>query len=200
MIRHICRFAVLSAVMVLVQAMPPMDIGSVWGASSIKIGVVDPQVVLERSKAGKRALADLKQYAAARQKILTAYEDELKPLDDELKLLDGELKDQKSMLTDEGRRSKQEQFRGKVQAFQDKRQAYQREVQKFRQELALKEKEFIEEYMKKISAATKIVAEKQGLALVVDKGSDKSVKIVIYNKQSLDVTNQVVREFDRRFK
>ncbi len=186
MSRHICRCAVLSAVMVLVQAMPPMDIGSVWGASSIKIGVVDPQEVLERSKAGKRALHKLKQYAEARQKILTAYEDELK-------LLEGELKDENSTLTDEGRRSKQEQLKGKVQA-------YQKESQKFNQELALKQKDLVEEYMKKISAATKTVAEKQGLALVVDKGNENTLKIVIYNKQSLDVTNQVVREFDRRFK
>jgi outer membrane protein len=51
--------------------------------------------------------------------------------------------------------------------------------------------------MKKISAATKSVAEKGGFALVVDKGSEQTVKIVLYNKDTIDLTDQVIKEFDR---
>ena len=39
-------------------------------AESFKMGVVDPQSVLEKSKAGKRALDTLKEYASTRQKLL----------------------------------------------------------------------------------------------------------------------------------
>jgi len=41
------------------------------------------------------------------------------------------------------------------------------------------------------------VAEKGGFALVFDKGSEKVVKIVIYNKDTIDLTEQVIKEFDR---
>ncbi len=55
----------------------------------------------------------------------------------------------------------------------------------------------VDEYMKKISTATKAVAEKSGFSLVVDKGSEQTVKIVIYNKDTIDLTDQVIKEFDR---
>ena len=51
--------------------------------------------------------------------------------------------------------------------------------------------------MKKISAATQTVAEKGGVSIVVDKGSEQTVKIVIYNKDTIDLTEQVIKEFDR---
>ena len=54
--------------------------------------------------------------------------------------------------------------------------------------------------MKKIQAATKAVAEKHGISLVVDKGSEATIKIVIYNKEAIDLTEQVVKEFDKRNK
>jgi outer membrane protein len=51
--------------------------------------------------------------------------------------------------------------------------------------------------MKRIQNATKSVAEKSGVSLVVDKGSDQTIKIVIYNKETIDLTDQVIKEFDR---
>jgi rhodanese-related sulfurtransferase len=39
-------------------------------ATDFKMGVVDPQSVLEKSKAGKRALDGLKEYVSIRQKLL----------------------------------------------------------------------------------------------------------------------------------
>jgi len=35
--------------------------------------------------------------------------------------------------------------------------------------------------------------------LIMDKGSDATLKIVLYSRQGLDITNEVVKEFDRRF-
>ena len=54
--------------------------------------------------------------------------------------------------------------------------------------------------MKKIGTATRSVAEKGGYTLVVDKGSESTIKIVIYNRDALDLTEQVVKEFDRQNK
>jgi outer membrane protein len=54
--------------------------------------------------------------------------------------------------------------------------------------------------MKKIQVATQAVAEKGGFSLVVDKGSDSTLKIVIYHRDGIDLTEQVIKEFDRQNK
>jgi outer membrane protein len=155
-------------------------------ADAFKMGVVDPQAVLEKSKAGKRALDTLKEYAATRQKLLSSDEEDLKNLEKQLK-------DEESTLNETQKRDKQGQFRTKLQD-------YQRRAQEFNQELAGKQKELVDEYMKKISAATRTVAEKAGFTLVVDRGSESTIKIVLYHRDALDLTDQVIKEFDRQNK
>jgi len=54
--------------------------------------------------------------------------------------------------------------------------------------------------MKKIETATKAVAEKHGFSMIVDKGSDATLRIVLYSRKGLDITSEVVKEFDRRYK
>ncbi|QPD04610.1 MAG: hypothetical protein Nkreftii_002384 [Candidatus Nitrospira kreftii] len=152
-------------------------------AADFKMGVVDPQSVLEKSKAGKRALDGLKEYVSIRQKLLAKDEEDLRNQEKQLK-------EQAPKLSDAEKKEKETQFRAKVQDFQKR-------AQDFNQELQKKQKELVDEYMKKISVATQTVAEKGGVALVVDKGSEQTVKIVIYNKDTIDLTDQVVKEFDR---
>lgn len=160
--------------------------GSPSWAASFQMGVVDPQAVLERSKAGQRALGELKQYAEARQKILAGDEGELKKM-------------QEALQNDVGA-SSEEDRRAMQQKFREKLQSYQQRAQEFNDELAKRQQDLVKEYMEKIGDATKVVAQKRGLSLVVDKGSDTTLKIVIYNKKSIDVTDEVVEEFDRRYK
>ncbi|MEW6543361.1 MAG: OmpH family outer membrane protein [Nitrospirota bacterium] len=155
-------------------------------AETFKMGVIDPQEVLEKSKAGKRALDALKDYARTRQKLLSSDEEDLKSLEKQLK-------DQEAALSEAQKKEKQEQFRAKIQA-------YQKRAQEFNQELAVKQKEMVDEYMKKIAAATKSVAEKNGFSLIVDKGSEQTLRIVIYNKDTIDLTDQVIKEFDKQNK
>lgn len=154
-----------------------------WAADSFKMGVVDPQAVLEKSKAGRAALDKLKDYATSRQKLLTKDEDDLKGLEKQLK-------EQEAGLAEAKKRELQGTFRTKVQD-------YQKKVQDFNQELGVKQKELVDDYMKRIQTATKSVAEKSGISLVVDKGSDQTIKIVIYNKETIELTEQVIKEFDR---
>ncbi|HEY6288463.1 MAG TPA: OmpH family outer membrane protein, partial [Nitrospiraceae bacterium] len=47
-------------------------------AEAFKMGVVDPQAVLEKSKAGKKALDGLKEYVSTRQKLLSGDEEDLR--------------------------------------------------------------------------------------------------------------------------
>ncbi len=159
------------------------SLSAAQAAEAFKMGVVDPQAVLEKSKAGKKALDGLKEYVSTRQKLLSGDEEELRNTEKTLK-------EQMAKLSDTEKKEKETQFRTKVQEFQKR-------AQDFNQELQGKQKELVDEYMKKISLATRTVAEKSGFALVVDKGSEQTVKIVIYNKDTIDITDQVIKEFDR---
>ena len=151
--------------------------------SSVKVGVIDPQRVLEESITGNRALKELKDYRDRREKSLHADEEELRGLE--------RLRRDDTGLSDVQKRDREAQFRAKMQA-------YQRRVQEFNRELTEKQKQLVDEYMKKIAGATKTVAEKNGFTFVVDKGSRSTIKIVLYYKEALDITDQVIEEFDRQ--
>jgi len=159
--------------------------GSGLSAEAFKVGVIDQQAVLEKSKSGKRALDALKEFSASRQKIVSAD-------DQELKKIEKELKDQEAGLSEAVRREKQEQFRTKLEN-------YQRRLQDFNREIQAKQKELVEEYREKIGKVAAAMAEKGGYSVVLDKGSDATLRIVIYNHNAIDLTDQVVKEFDRRY-
>jgi len=167
-----------------VTIMWPYSFGS--AADTFKVGVVDQQAILERSKAGKRALDGLKEFSSARQRIVSAD-------DEELKRIESELKKEDPNVGDALKREKQEQFRVKFEN-------YQRRLQDFNREIQAKQKQLVEEYQKKIDQAAGVVAEKNGLAVVLDKGNENTLRIVIYAHDSLDITDQVVKEFDRQNK
>lgn len=183
MARKVAGTAVLALVAAFVML---MGASSGWAADAFKMGVLDPQAVLEQSKSGKRALDALKEYARTRQKLIASDEEELKSLEKQLK-------EQESSITEVQKREKEAKFRGKIQE-------YQKRAQEFQQELQVKQKELVDDYMKKIAVATKVVAEKGGFSLVVDKGSETTLKIVIYNKDGIDLTDQVIKEFDKQNK
>ena len=158
----------------------------VFAADSFRVAVIDPQAVIEKSKAGSRALASLKEHAQARENVLKSDQKELEQLQQELQ-------DSNAGLSEDERKRKQELFTKKYQE-------WQKRMQDFQVELNGKQKELVQEYMKKIEAATSIVAKRHGFSLVVDKGSDSTLKIILYSRKGLDITNEVIKEFDRRYK
>jgi outer membrane protein len=110
--------------------------------------------------------------------------------EEDLRNTEKQLKEQIAKLSEAEKKDKETQFRGKIQE-------YQKRAQEFNQELQAKQKELVDDYMKRIASATQTVAEKGGFSIVVDKGSEQTVKIVIYNKDTIDLTDQVIKEFDR---
>lgn len=156
----------------------------VWAGDAVKIGIMDQQVVMERSKAGKLALEEVKNYSTTRQKIINADEQEMKDLEQALQ-------DSNGKLSEAAKLEKQEQFRNKLEA-------YQRRVQDFNREIQQKQRDLVSEYSKKIADAAQVVAQKEGYTAILDKGNEALLRIVIYYQPSLDVTELVLKEFDRQ--
>lgn len=159
-------------------------VGPLYAGDSARVGVMDQQLVFERSKSGKTALDDMAGYAQTRQKIINSDEQELKELQQSLE-------DPNTKLTDAVRQEKEEQLRGKVEAYQHRVQEFNREVQQKRGEM-------VAEYSRKIAAAAQAVAQKEGYVAILDKGQDSVLRIVLYHQAALDVTELVVKEFDRQ--
>lgn len=155
-----------------------------WSADPVRVGVMDQQLVIEKSKAGKRALEELKAYSTTRQKIINSDDQELKELEQAI---------QDGKLSDAAKQDKQNQFQSKLEA-------YQRRLADFNREIQQKQREMVTEYAKKVQDAAQAVAQKEGYIAVIDRGNEAVIKIVIYHQPGLDVTEQVVKEFDRQNK
>ncbi len=153
-------------------------------AETFKVAVMNQQLVVEQSIAGKRALEELKGYSTTRQKIINADDQELKELQQTI---------QDGKLTDSVKQEKQGQFQVKLDA-------YQRRLADFNREVQQKQRELVTEYSKKVQAAAQVVGEKNGYVAIIDKGNEAALKIVLYHQPALDVTDQVVKEFDRQNK
>lgn len=159
-------------------------VSPVLSDDTLKVAVMNQQMVVEQSKAGKRALEELKAYSMTRQKIINADDQELKELQQAM---------EDAKLTDSAKQEKQGQFQAKLEA-------YQRRLADFNREIQQKQREMVAEYMKKVQAAAQAVGEKNGYVAIIDKGSEAAMKIVLYHQPALDLTDQVVKEFDRQNK
>jgi outer membrane protein len=154
------------------------------GADPVKVAVMDQQLVIERSKAGKRALEDMKAYQATRQKIINSDDQELKELEQSI---------QDGKLSESAKQERQTQFQAKLEA-------YQRRLADFNREIQQKQREMVSEYIKKVQGAAQVVAQREGYVAVIDRGNEAMLRIVIYHQPALDVTDQVVKEFDKQNK
>jgi len=156
----------------------------VWAAEPLRVGVMDQQAVIEKSKAGNRALEELKAYSVTRQKIINSDDQELKELEQSL---------QDANLSDQAKQEKQGQFQAKIEA-------YQRRLADFNREIQQKQREMVAEYGKKVQEAARAVAQRDGYVAIIDKGNEGAIRIVIYHQPALDLTDQVVKEFDKQNK
>ncbi len=160
--------------------------GLASAAEPVKVGVIQQRTIFEKTKVGKRVQEGLKEFAASRQRIIAAD-------DEELKKLEGALKAQEGGLSEAAKKEKQEQFRVKFEN-------YQRRIQEFDREIQQKQQEAYGDFQKKLDDAVQAVAEKGGFTAVLDEGGVATIQVVLYAHASVNLTDQVVKEFDRRNK
>jgi outer membrane protein len=171
-----CRVAVVAAILVLAWsgALP---------AAELKIGVLEPQKVLDGTKSGKKIKDSLQEYLKSRQRIIDLEEEELKKMEEDLVK-------QSAVLSAEAKKDKEETFRKRYME-------YQRKVNQLTQEVQSKKKEVLEEFNKSLEQIVKGIADKDKLTLVVEKGDNGAGALVVYSHPSLDITDRVIKELDR---
>jgi len=165
--------AVVAAVLVAAPA---------W--AEVKIGVVDPNKVLDVTKAGKKIKDSLQDYVKARQKVIDMEEEDLKKMDEDFVK-------QGAVLSPDAKKDKEEKLRQKMGE-------YQRKVQQLNQEVQVKKKETLEEFTKNMEQVIRAIAEREKFTLVLEKTDSALPSPVIYSSPSLDLTDRVIKELDAK--
>jgi outer membrane protein len=152
------------------------------GAAGEKIGYANLQRALNESDAGVKAKDKLKDDAKK-------FEDELNAKQEELKKLKDELDKKKNVWNKETREAKEKDFEARKQEFQKQYVKYGEDLNKKKQET---EQRIIEE----LRALVEEIAKKKGLSYVFE----KSVGGLLYAPPEADITDEVLKEHNKRSK
>ena len=152
-----------------------------YSTENLKMAYLDAQKVLDGTKAGRRAKETLEEFTKSRQKIIDLDESEIKRLQEDLAR-------QGSVLSPEARREKEESLQRK---FMD----YQKKISELTKELQSKRRDILEEFNKGLEEIVKRIAEKNGYTFVFDRNSEGGV--LLYAAQALDITDEVIKEYDK---
>ncbi|MEQ1627351.1 MAG: OmpH family outer membrane protein [Nitrospira sp.] len=147
-----------------------------------KVGVLDPARILSDTNAGKKAKDNLTAFSKNRQTLIELDEKELRRLEEDFVK-------QASVLSPAAKRDREEAFRRRMQEYQQKVTELNREVQE-------KQKDVMDGFREKIEAVAGKVAKRLGLQLVVDSSKGG---VTLYREDTLDISNQVIEEFNRDY-
>ena len=147
-----------------------------------KIGVVDAARVLSETSAGKKAKDSLSIFSKNRQALIEMDEKELRRMEEDFGR-------QASILSPTAKREREEQFRRRVTEYQQKANDMNREVQE-------KQKDVLEGFREKVGLVVGKISKRLGLQVVMDKGKGGPT---LYSDEGLDITGQVIEEFNREY-
>ena len=147
-----------------------------------KIGVVDPSRVLSETNAGKKAKESLGAFSKNRQVLIEIDEKELRRMEEDFGR-------QASVLSPTAKKEREDQFRRRVAEYQQKAGELNREVQE-------KQKDVLEGFREKVGFVVGKISKRLGLQVVMDKGKGGPT---LYSDEGLDITGQVIEEFNREY-
>ena len=155
--------------------------GAALGADVAKIGVLDFQKILESSKAGKEAQAEINEEG----KLM---ETELKRRGEEITALEQQIETEKMVMKEDVRQEKQRDIRIKINDLKTLQKKYLREFQ-------VLEEGIIKRLQKDVFAIVREIGAEKGYLLILEKRAAG----VVYSPETLDVTDDVIKAYDARF-
>jgi len=147
-----------------------------------KIGLVDPTRLLNDSNAGKKAKDSLSAFSKNRQALIEIEEKELRRMEEDFVK-------QASVLSAAAKNEREQIFRRRMAEYQQKAGELNREVQE-------KQKDVLDGFRDKVDLVVGKVAKRHGLQVIIDKGKGGPA---IYGDPDLDITNEVIEEFNREY-
>ena len=151
-------------------------------AFAVTLGKVDIQKILVTVKEAKRVGDKVKAEFEKKQKELQGIEEQIKK-DQEA------FQKQVHVLNDKAKAKKQQEIQEKVMNLQQKAMAYQKEIQDL-------ENSFKNPILNKINDIVSEVSKKEG----VDFTYEISTSAILYAKDQKDLTDAVIKEYDKKHK
>jgi outer membrane protein len=148
-------------------------------AAEIKIGYVDMQMAIQQTSDGKKAKKNLEGIAKGK-------EDKLKKLEAELKVKGDDFKKKASIYDEATKRKKQMELQ---KEFYDLQQLLGQSQQELRQ----KEEEALKPIVSIIREQIDAIAKKDNYTIVLE----KSENLVLFAKKEIDLTDAVVKAYER---
>lgn len=149
-------------------------------AEDVRIGYVDLRKVMNESKSGQKARAEIEKMVKERRERLTREDQELKDMQQTLEK-------NKLLMSESQRAAKQKEFEDKLRAFQQARADAQREIEQ-------KDREFASKALPQIRDIIRDVAKEQKLTFVFEKNDTP----VLYAPDGPDLTDKVIQRFNAK--
>lgn len=147
-------------------------------ADVAKIGIVDFQKIVEESEPGKKAKAEINTKGKK-------MEGELKKKAAEIEEMKKQLEREALVMSTEKREQNERDFRIKVNDFKGLQKRYEQDLQRL-------QKKVISQLQRDVVGLTKEIGKKGGFQLILEKSG------VLYVPESLDITDQVVAEYNKK--
>jgi outer membrane protein len=159
-----------------------LSVGSVASAADVKIGYVDLQKAIQETSAGKKAKKEL-------EKEFNAKKAELQKKETDLKKMDEDFKKKSVALSDEVKGKKMQELQAEMLKFQ-------REVGESQINIQKKERELTQPILEKLQSSIEKIAKEGGYTMVLERNEQS----VLWAKKDVDLTDAVVKEFERTAK
>src|SRR5438552_4227707 len=153
-------------------------------AADLPIGVVEPQKVLDGTKAGRKVKNALADYVNTRQRLIESEEQDIKAMEEDLVKPGADLSPE----------AKQEKEGG----IRQKLMTYRRHVEELEGEVQTKKRELLSDFTTKIEHVVREIAEKEQITLVVEKGDAGPGALIMYSEPSINLTDRVIKAFESK--
>ncbi len=149
-------------------------------AAELKIGFVDMQKAIQETAAGKKAKKDLEEEFNKKKKDLDKREADIKKM--------GEDFEKRSMaMNEDARLKKQGEIQGEMRKYQELAGKSQIEIQK-------RERDLTQPIVSKLRSIIEGIAKKEDYTVILE----KSEQSVMFAKKEIDLTERVIKDFDKK--
>lgn len=167
---------------VLTLAIGALTIMGSVAHAEFKIGYVDLQKAIQDTSAGKKAKTDL-------EKDFNKRKADLEKMEKDLKKMGEDLEKKAMVLSDDVRGKKQAEFQQEMMKYRESVSKNQMEIQKRERELTLP-------IITRLRDLIEQTAKEKGYAMVLE----KSEQSVLWAQKDLDLTEEIVKAFEKKKK
>lgn len=151
-------------------------------ASGLQVAVIDVQSAILQTEEGKSAKAKLEKEVTQKRQELTKQEAQLKKMQEDFQA-------QQAVLSEADKQARSKDFQAKLQAFQQSQMTFEQEARQ-------KEATALQKIFLNIQSEISKLAKQKNYDMVFD----KSAAVLLYAKNTTDVTAEVVSMYNKDYK